>query len=123
MRWLFLFIPGAVAEVTLEHRQDQPDESDHHGFNQHSCSSVLPSSASCFPYPGVRSVDLLLESIIDLFYPLADMVLLILALRILFSANKGSFSQSWLWISLGFIVISFSDLFFTYSSVRDLVLP
>ena len=75
--------------------------------------------------PIIQAYDpsLLLESIIDLFYPLADMVLLILALRILFSANKGSFSQSWLWISLGFIVISFSDLFFTFASVRDLYYP
>ncbi len=75
--------------------------------------------------PIIQAYDpsLLLESIIDLFYPLADMVLLILALRILFSANKGSFSQSWLWISLGFIVVSFSDLFFTYASVKDLYYP
>ena len=75
--------------------------------------------------PIIQAYDpsILLESIINLFYPLADMVLLALALRILFSASKGSFSQSWLWISLGFIVISFSDLFFTFASVRDLYYP
>jgi hypothetical protein len=75
--------------------------------------------------PIIQTYDpsILLESMINLFYPLADMILLVLALRILFSANKGSFSQAWLWISLGFIVISFSDLFFTFASVRDLYYP
>jgi hypothetical protein len=66
---------------------------------------------------------ILLESVINLFYPLADVILLILALRILFSANRGTFSQSWLWISLGFIMTSFSDLFFTYSSGMNIYYP
>jgi diguanylate cyclase len=75
--------------------------------------------------PSIQAYDpsLLLESIINLFYPLADMILLVLALSILFTANKGTFSQSWLWIALGFILISFSDLYFTYLSVQDLYYP
>jgi len=64
-----------------------------------------------------------LESALNLFYPLADVILITLALRILFTANKGTFAQSWFWISLGFIFSSISDLFFTYSSELDVYYP
>ncbi len=64
-----------------------------------------------------------LESALNLFYPLADTVLIILALRILFTANKGTFAQSWFWISMGFIFSSISDLFFTYSSGLEMYYP
>lgn len=64
-----------------------------------------------------------LESILSLFYPLADTILVILALRILFSAHKGTFSHSWFWIALGFILSAFSDLFFSYASGLDLYYP
>ena len=44
--------------------------------------------------PIIQAYDpsVLLESVLNLFYPLADTVLLILAFRILFSARKGTFS-------------------------------
>lgn len=64
-----------------------------------------------------------LESALNLFYPLADTILIILALRILFTANKGTFAQSWFWISMGFIFSSISDLFFTYSSGLEMYYP
>lgn len=64
-----------------------------------------------------------LESALNLFYPLADTILIILALRILFTARQGTFAQSWFWISLGFIFSSVSDLFFTYSSGLGVYYP
>ena len=65
----------------------------------------------------------LVESILNLYYPLADTVLLVLALRILFSARKGTFAIAWLWISLGIILSAIADLFFTYLSGLDLYYP
>jgi hypothetical protein len=64
-----------------------------------------------------------LESALSLFYPLADTILVIQALRILFTAHKGTFSLSWFWIALGFILSAFSDLFFSYASGLDLYYP
>jgi hypothetical protein len=75
--------------------------------------------------PIIQAYDpsILLESIVNLFYPFADLIILVLALRILFSATQGTFSHSWLWISLGFILTSFSDLFFTHSSGINMYYP
>jgi hypothetical protein len=63
------------------------------------------------------------ESFLNLFYPLGDVVLIVLALLILFSANRGTFLTSWFWISLGFLLSSFSDLFFSYLNLLDKYYP
>jgi hypothetical protein len=62
-------------------------------------------------------------SVLNIFYPLADLILILLALRFLFTASKGIFAHSWLWISLGFIVSSFSDLFYNYASWFEMYYP
>jgi hypothetical protein len=64
-----------------------------------------------------------LESFLNLFYPFGDVVLIILALLILFSTNRSTFSASWSWISLGFLFSSFSDLFFSYLNIVNLYYP
>jgi len=63
------------------------------------------------------------ESFLNLFYPLGDVALIVLALLILFSANRGTFSASWFWISLGFMLSSFSDLFFSYLNLLEKYYP
>jgi hypothetical protein len=64
-----------------------------------------------------------LESFLNLFYPFGDVVLIILALLILFSTNRSTFSISWFWISLGFLMSSFSDLFFSYLNIIGMYYP
>jgi hypothetical protein len=64
-----------------------------------------------------------LESFLNLFYPFGDVVLIILALLILFSTTRSAFSVSWFWISLGFVMSSFSDLFFSYLSISEMYYP
>ena len=75
--------------------------------------------------PILRAYDssAVLESLLSLFYPLADTFLVIQALRILFPAHKGTFAYSWFWIALGFILSAFSDLFFSYASGLELYYP
>jgi hypothetical protein len=64
-----------------------------------------------------------LESALNLIYPLADTVLIVLALIILFSVRRGTFTAAWTWISIGFVILSFADLFFTYTSGQDTYYP
>jgi two-component system, sensor histidine kinase PdtaS len=75
--------------------------------------------------PIIRDYDpsLFAENFLNLFYPLADTFLIILSLQILFTSRKGSFTGAWFWISLGFILSSLSDLFFTYLSGINLYYP
>lgn len=63
------------------------------------------------------------ESTINILYPLADTVLLILVLQIFFSYEQGMYGRAWRWLTLGFISFSIGDLFFAYASTADLYYP
>ncbi len=56
------------------------------------------------------------ESLLNLFYPLGDLVLFILSMLILFSFEKGRYAVTWMFVAIGFIVMSVSDLLFSYVS-------
>lgn len=63
------------------------------------------------------------ESLLNVFYPLGDLFLFILSALILFSFEKGRFAVTWLFISLGFIIVSVSDLTFSYASWNEVYYP
>jgi len=65
----------------------------------------------------------LVESLLNIFYPLGDLVLLILASLILFSMGKGRFALTWRFIIIGFVVMSMADLSFSYLSWYGLYHP
>lgn len=65
----------------------------------------------------------LLESILNLLYPLGDLLLLLMTLWILSAYQQGMYGQAWVWISGGFILIAASDLFFSYSSMVGTYYP
>jgi hypothetical protein len=56
-----------------------------------------------------------LESILGFFYPLADLFLLLLVLRILFTFGPGNYGMAWRLILIGFITVTISDSFFSYA--------
>ncbi|HET7144249.1 MAG TPA: hypothetical protein VFI68_09540, partial [Anaerolineales bacterium] len=65
----------------------------------------------------------LLESVLNILYPLADLILLILVLRIFFTYQQGLSGRAWGWISTGFIFTSLSDLIFSYATTAELYYP
>ena len=65
----------------------------------------------------------IVASALNIFYPLADLVLLLLALWALFSYEQGLYGSPWRWISAGFLFITTSDLFFSYATTFDLYYP
>ena len=63
------------------------------------------------------------ENLLNIAYPLADLFLLVLVLRVFFNYQNGVYGKVWLWISIGFILESVSDLVFSYASAQNLYYP
>src|SRR5258706_10061872 len=55
------------------------------------------------------------ESVLNILYPLMDIVLLILVLRIFLIYQPGNYGRVWSWLSAGFILITLFDFAFAYS--------
>lgn len=64
-----------------------------------------------------------IENILNVAYPAADLVLLVLVLRIFFNYQQGSYGRVWFWISIGFVFESISDLVYSYASTVNLYYP
>jgi len=63
------------------------------------------------------------ESFLNIYYPMADLVILVLVLNLFFSFNKGEYGFAWKLILLGFILHSISDLLFSYLTWVELYYP
>jgi hypothetical protein len=64
-----------------------------------------------------------IENTLNLVYPLADLILLLLVLRIFFTYQQGMYGQVWSWLVAGFILHSLAGLIFSYAATADLYYP
>ncbi len=62
----------------------------------------------------------LLESLTNITYPLADSILFVLMLVIIFVLEKGKFALTWQLIGAGLLVSTVADLMFSYASWNGL---
>ena len=65
----------------------------------------------------------LVESVLNLLYPLADLCLLIIVWRLFFTYEKGDYAFAWRLLTFGFILMTFSDFVFTYASWQEIYYP
>lgn len=65
----------------------------------------------------------LVESILNFIYPLADLFITILVLRLLISYEKGDYGFSWRLLASGFILMTISDFLFTYATWQEIYYP
>jgi len=65
----------------------------------------------------------LIESILDLVYPLASLLLLNIVWWLFFFYEKGDHGFAWRLLMVGFILMTFSDLVFAYATWQDLYYP
>jgi len=65
----------------------------------------------------------LLESVLNIAYPLFDLILLILTLSIIFSLEQGRFTLTWSLLGLGLVFMSTADLMFSYASWNEIYFP
>ena len=68
--------------------------------------------------PIIESFDpeTVLENVLNIAYPLFDLILLILTVGIIFAVEHGRFSFTWRLLSLGLIFMSLADIMFAYTS-------
>jgi hypothetical protein len=76
-------------------------------------------------YPMLVSFDThrLIESLLNIIYPLADLLLLILTLAIVFTLEEGRFSLTWRLFGLGLVLVALADLLFSYATWNELYFP
>jgi hypothetical protein len=65
----------------------------------------------------------LLESILNLIYPLFDLFLLIIVLYLFFSYEQGAYGFGWRLLLIGFIIHQIANLIFSYASSSSLYYP
>jgi hypothetical protein len=65
----------------------------------------------------------LFESALNLFYPLVDLFLFIIAVSLLLVYRSGDYGFGWNLINAGFLLVTVSDLLFSYASTVGLYYP
>jgi hypothetical protein len=65
----------------------------------------------------------LLESLLNVAYPLSDLILLTLTLAIIFSLEQGRFASTWRLLGLGLVFMALGDLMFSYASLNEIYAP
>jgi len=65
----------------------------------------------------------LIESILDLIYPLADLFVMIIVWRLFFSYEEGDYGFVWRLLTIGFLFMTVSDFIFTYTTWQELYYP
>ncbi len=65
----------------------------------------------------------LIEAVLNVFYPLADMALMFVALFILFIISEGKYSIAWQLITAGLFLTAVGDLLFTYADGKGIYYP
>ena len=65
----------------------------------------------------------LLESILNITYPLADLFLVIVCLRLLFTYEEGDYGFGWRLLTIGFIFMTVSDLIYSYAVWQEVYYP
>jgi len=60
---------------------------------------------------------------LNIAYPLSNLILIILVLRLLIIYQGGRYESAWLWIALGFLLFAIGDLNFSYAVTAGLYYP
>lgn len=69
------------------------------------------------------SVTFLGENAIALSYPLLDIILMVLVIRLMFTYQQGRYGQSWQWIAGGCCLFALADLLYSYAIANNLYYP
>ena len=62
-------------------------------------------------------------TLLDAFYPLSDLALLLLGIRLLFDYSTRTASLAWMLVIMGFIFVTIADLVYSYAYSFDLYFP
>ena len=65
----------------------------------------------------------LVESILNLVYPLCDLVLLTMVWQLFFTYEHGDYGLAWQFLVAGFVTLTFADLLFAYATWEEVYYP
>jgi hypothetical protein len=123
--WIIGYIPLAIGLLTrMRTMPVKPNRSQTGLIWVVSVTTVIVTAIYIF-IPIIQSFDpqYLLESFINLFYPLADIFLVIIVWRLFFTYERGAYGFIWRLLTLGFILMAFSDFVFTYATWQEIYYP
>lgn len=84
---------------------------------------VLTAAFVLRPILSGFSADRMLEGLVNIFYPLGDLALVIFASYYFVLLHKGRYALAWRLIFAGLMMMTASDLLFSYASWNDLYYP
>jgi hypothetical protein len=116
--WVVGYIPMGIGLITrIRTMPTKPNRSQNLLIWWFSASTILLTIFFIF-IPIIQSFDpqRLIESILNLVYPLADLFLVIIVWRLFFTYEEGDYGFSWRLLTLGFIFMTVSDFIFTYTT-------
>jgi polyhydroxyalkanoate synthesis regulator phasin len=90
------------------------------------CSIIAVGVSAAFILePAIASYEpgTFFETALTLFYPIGDLVLFVLVMRIAFKYQQGINGQAWAWISAGYVLLTVADLVFCYASTNNIYYP
>ena len=123
--WLLGYIPLALGLHTrLREIPLKPNETQRIALWVTSLAVILITVIFVLP-PILQSSESarLLEYIIGIAYPVADLILLLIALRLLFFYQGGDYGFGWSLLIVGFVLTTFADLVFAYTTTVGLYYP
>jgi hypothetical protein len=123
--WVIGYIPMGFGLITrIRTTPARPNRSQNLYIIVASAATILVTTIYIF-IPIIQSFDpqLLIESILNFIYPLADLFLVIIVWRLFFTYEEGDYGFVWRLLSLGFILMAVSDFVFTYTTWQGLYYP
>ena len=123
--WVFGYIPMGIGLLSrIRATPFKPTRSQWLVISGVSTLTVLVTFIFVF-IPILQAFDpgLLVESVLNIIYPLADLFLLIVVWWMFFAFEKGDYGFSWRLLTIGFILMTFSDLLFTYTDWQGIYYP
>ena len=123
--WVVGYIPMGIALlVRIRTMPAKPTQSQNLIIWGVSAATILITSIFVF-IPVFQGFDpqRLVESILNLIYPLADLFLVIIVWRMFLTLEKGDYGFGWRLVTVGLMLMTFSDLSFTYATWQELYYP
>jgi hypothetical protein len=123
--WVIGYIPMGIGLITrIRTMPARPNRSQNMLILGVSATTILITIFFIF-MPILQSFDpqRLIESVLNLVYPLADLFLVIIVWRLFFTYEEGDYGFGWRLLTLGFIFMTVSDFIFIYTDWQGLYYP
>lgn len=123
--WLLGYIPIIAAFVRRNSQLQVKQTPTQRLINILVAALFITATGFFVIWPTIQAFDptKILESLLNIAYPLADLTIIILVLSLFFSTQTGRFSVTWQLLGFGFLGMTISDLMFSYGDWNGIYYP